>query len=117
MTMRDDEFYDYDENQAAPSKKATGNGVAPAPTDLPLTDAGHGKEPGGIGRAPNGDGGKRLVVGHDVGGDAVGAGALAALTDAGHDIAPAESFLVGRPLQWSWKPGAGATKFSMARTG
>ena len=39
MTMRDDEFYDYDENQAAPSKKATGNGVAPAPTDLPLTDA------------------------------------------------------------------------------
>ena len=76
MTMRDDEFYDYDENQAAPSKKATGNGVAPAPTDLPLTDA-----------------------------------ELAALTDAGHDIAPAEASWSAGRCSGPGKPGAGATSF------
>jgi hypothetical protein len=39
MTMRDDAFYDYDENQAASSKKAASNGPAPAPADVPLSDA------------------------------------------------------------------------------
>jgi hypothetical protein len=66
----EDAFYDYDENQVAPPKNATGKGPAPAPADVPLSDA-----------------------------------ELAALTDAAHDLAPEESFLVGRSLQWSWETG------------